>query len=86
MCCDKVDVDCASTIDAFCDRGGTFPLFGFLNDGVPYPKIVGMAILFRNIYDVLVYWGHGNIHREALPFFGAEAFYDGGGTLPLKQI
>ena len=33
--------------DAFYDRGITFPINCFLNNGAPSPKIVGMPILFR---------------------------------------
>ena len=38
-----------STLDAFYDRGSTFPLQCFLNDGVIYPKIVGMLIFLRKM-------------------------------------
>ena len=35
--------------DAFYDRGITFPINCFLNNGAPSPKIVGMPILFRKL-------------------------------------
>ena len=38
-------------------RGGTFPLKCFLNDRLPWPKIVGMSILFRKkLFGILGSW------------------------------
>ena len=38
-----------SGVNAFFERGSTFPLQAFLKYGVPSPAIVGMRILFRKI-------------------------------------
>ena len=39
----------ATAGDAFYGRGSTLSPKGFLNDGVPYPKIVAVSILFRKM-------------------------------------
>ena len=48
----------ASGSDAFYDRGSTFPLECFLQDGIPEPKIVGRPILFRKKKRFCILGGH----------------------------
>ena len=56
----------SQTLDAFYDRGSIFPLNRFLNDGAPWPKIIGMESLFREINRVVVCLSHGIIPRDAV--------------------
>ena len=46
--------------DALYDRGSTFPLKCFLNNGASQPKIVGMPIFFRKMM-CLYTWATGFI-------------------------
>ena len=51
--------------DAIYDRGITFPLKCFLDDGAPDPNNRRNANLVSK-NDVMVYLGHGILHLDAL--------------------
>ena len=53
--------------DAFYDRGITFPLKRFMNDGALQPKIVAMPILFRKM-TFLYTWAVGLFIRKQFDF------------------
>ena len=67
------------TFDASYDRGSTFPLKCFLNDGDPQPKIVGMPILFREMA-LLYTWAVG-FSIEMQSVFWVESVFGGGKEL-----
>ena len=49
----------------FYDRSSTFPLKGFLNNGVPQPETVGMSNLASK-NDTSANLGHEINHRDAI--------------------
>ena len=67
-------IPCMAVDAFFYDRGGTFPLKRFLNDGVPKPKVVGMSILFRKM-TCFLNLGHGIIHRDVCLISAEVSFW-----------